>query len=176
MMLFLLFVSTTLTVLAQKPKIWKRFYDRCLRDEAVITTLPPQLEKDIHWSPKISKEQKDVIRYILWNMVYMEGGTMNMGENPSNQYRRDHPVDRVNWFDAQRLTEQLSKLSGLHFRLPFESEWEYAARGGNYSKNYIYADSNHPQEVAWFKEKYDTYVSKAIPFSYLKPLIHPNGR
>lgn len=192
MILFLLFVSTTLTVLAQKPKIWKRFYDRCLRDEAVITTLPPQLEKDIHWSPKISKEQKEVIRYILWNMVYVEGGTMNMGENndcpttvpsffinryevsqdewyeimgenPSNQYRRDHPVDRVNWFDAQRFTEQLCKLSGLQFRLPFEYEWEYAARGGNYSKNYIYAGSNHPQEVAWYKEKYEnTYVSKAI--------------
>lgn len=192
MILFMLLVSTTLSSLAQRPKIWKRFYDRCLRDEAVITTLPPQLEKYIHWSPKISKEQKDVIRYILWNMVYVEGGTMNMGENndcpttvpsffinryevsqdewyeimgenPSNQYRRDHPVDRVNWFDAQRFTEQLSKLSGLQFRLPFESEWEYAARGGNYSKNYIYAGSNHPQEVAWFKAKYDnTYVSQAI--------------
>lgn len=37
----------------------------------------------------ISKEQKDVILYILWNMVYVEGGTMIMGENPSNQYRRD---------------------------------------------------------------------------------------
>lgn len=60
-----------------------------------------------------------------------------MGVNPSNQYRRDHPVDQINWFNAQEFTEKLSQLSGLHFRLPYEAEWEYAARGGVKSKNYI---------------------------------------
>lgn len=53
-----------------------------------------------------------------------------MGENPSNQHRRNYPVDQVNWFNAQRFTKKLSQLSGLPFRLPFEAEWEYAARGG----------------------------------------------
>ena len=52
-----------------------------------------------------------------------------MGENPSNQHRRNYPVDQVNWFNAQRFTQKLSQLSGLPFRLPFEAEWEYAARG-----------------------------------------------
>lgn len=101
----------------------------------------------MHWSPTINKEQKEVIRYILWNMVYVEGGTANlgdnnnypvdvasffinryevsqdewyviMGENPSNQHRRNYPVDQVNWFNAQRFTQKLSQLSGLPFRLP----------------------------------------------------------
>ena len=124
----------------------------------------------MHWSPTINKEQKEVIRYILWNMVYVEGGTANlgdnnnypvdvasffinryevsqdewyviMGENPSNQHRRNYPVDQVNWFNAQRFTQKLSQLSGLPFRLPFEAEWEYAARGGLKTKNFIYAGS-----------------------------------
>ena len=33
------------------------------------------------------------------------------------------------------------------FRLPFESEWEHAAKGG---QNYEYAGSNNIDEVAWY--------------------------
>lgn len=88
-----------------------------------------------------------------------------MGENPSNQHRRNYPVDQVNWYDTQRFTRKLSQLSGLPFRLPFEAEWEYAARGGLNTQNYIYAGSDDPTQVAWFKEKYsneNTYVSNDI--------------
>ena len=36
------------------------------------------------------------------------------------------------------------------YRLLTESEWEFAARGGNNSKNYIYSGSNEINEVAWY--------------------------
>lgn len=42
--------------------------------------------------------------------------------------------------------------TGLGFRFPNEYEWEYAARGGKYSKGYKYAGSNNILDVAWMSQ------------------------
>lgn len=36
------------------------------------------------------------------------------------------------------------------YRLPTLTEWHFAARGGNYSKNFTYAGSNNIDDVAWY--------------------------
>lgn len=81
----------------------------------------------------------------LWQAV--------MGNNPSF-FAADlqNPVENVSWNDCQTFITKLNQITGKKFRLPSEAEWEYAARGGKKSKDYIYAGSNTINEVAWYKD------------------------
>mgnify|MGYP004683954661 CR=1 FL=1 len=61
----------------------------------------------------------------LWKAV--------MGSNPSLNQGDDLPVENVTWYDVQEFIAKLNAESGMHFRLPTEAEWEYAARAGGSS-------------------------------------------
>jgi len=48
----------------------------------------------------------------------------------------DQPVVGVTWFDAVAFADWLTKATGVAHRLPYEKEWEAAARGGLISEPY----------------------------------------
>jgi len=56
----------------------------------------------------------------------------------------NYPVINLTWYGG---TEFCKWIGG---RLPTEAEWEFAAKGGVKSQNYLYAGSNDITEVAWF--------------------------
>jgi formylglycine-generating enzyme required for sulfatase activity len=66
------------------------------------------------------------------------------GKNPSYFDGGNNPVECVTWNNAGNFCK---KVGG---RLPTEAEWEFAARGGNNSKGYIYSGSNTIENVAWY--------------------------
>ena len=81
----------------------------------------------------------------LWEAV--------MGDNPSYYTGSANlPVEQVSWYDCQRFISNLNKLTGKTFSLPTDAEWEYAARGGNKSKDYKYSGSDNVNDVAWYND------------------------
>ncbi len=73
-----------------------------------------------------------------------------MGSNLSEFKGDDFPVENVSWDDCQEFIRKLNAKTGKNFRLPTESEWEYAARGGNRSQGFKYSGSNDIGSVAWY--------------------------
>jgi formylglycine-generating enzyme required for sulfatase activity len=72
-----------------------------------------------------------------------------MGSNPSyfKECGDNCPVERVSWIEVQTFIQKLNEITGHHYRLPTEAEWEYACRAGQYTQ---YCGSDDVGEVAWF--------------------------
>ncbi len=82
------------------------------------------------------------------------------------EWKNNHPIVNITWYDAAAYCKWLSEETGDNYSLPTEAQWEYAARGGNKSKEYEFAGSNNINEIAWFDET--TYERGTRPVGTLK--------
>lgn len=84
--------------------------------------------------------------------------------NPSKFKGDNLPVENVSWQNCQEFITILNEQTGSAFRLPSEAEWEFASKGGNFSRGYELSGSNNYIDVAWLKEEgQPRYLSTTKP-------------
>lgn len=62
------------------------------------------------------------------------------------------PIDSVSYKQVKKFCQSLFEITGIDFRLPTESEWEYGAKGGSQPEGFMFAGSDNPDEVAWYSK------------------------
>ena len=99
----------------------------------------------------------------VWSGSNWENQPGKSWRDPGFSQTGTHPVVCVSWNDARAYTSWLSRLTGKHYRLPTESEWEYMARGGTRTSRFWGDD---PALACEFANVHDATTQSAHKFAW----------
>ena len=152
-----------------------RFRMGCLSDDASCEAT----EKPIHFVEilepfAISKHE---VTLAQWDKCVLAGGCNGIYLIDYGWGRTRRPVIVVSWEEAQLYVAWLTRESGAVYRLPSESEWEYAARSRTETKWSFGADksrlcryANHRDSSTDYKRSNETcsdgYGSQTAPIGH----------
>lgn len=121
----------------------------------------PEMEEHYYDEEPVHEVTISKDYYIGETQVTQELWQAVMGNNPSYFKGNNNPVENISCFDCWKFIWKLNELTGKHFRLPTEAEWEYAARGGNKSLHTQYSGSDDIDSVAWYDGKTHLVAKKS---------------
>jgi len=157
---------------ASQPKITKKNLtnDKRLAENNPVNSLPEEMKKklldDLLWieggefkmgsnrpeaAPRETPEHTVKLDdfYIAKTEVTQVLFEQLMGWNYSYNACPTCAMNNISWFNMQLFIEKLNQATGKNFRFPTEAEWEYAAKGGQKSRDYTFSGSNNIDDVAW---------------------------
>ncbi len=107
------------------------------------------------------------VTFDQWDACHNDGGCSHRPKD-RGWGRGKRPVIYVSWDDAQEYVSWLSRKTGKAYRLPSESEWEYATRAGttgpfSFSGKISSAKANYHGNYTFDGSSKDEYREKTLP-------------
>lgn len=122
------------------------------RVRLVMKPIPP-LASEINKDSRSARPGRAGARRVFWMSkfeVTQDEWECVMRSNPSAYRGEDYPVTNVSWDDCQEFIRRLNaRTAGWVFRMPTESEWEYACHAG--TTTFYYTGDSHEgvEKAAW---------------------------
>ena len=129
----------------------------------------PKAEKD-RWDHETQHKVKlSKGFYMGVHTVTQEQWQAVMGNNPSHfKGEKNLPVEKVSWDDCQEFVKKLRNKDKKQYRLPTESEWEYACRAGtttpfHFGETISTDQANYNGDLTYGDGKKGVYRKKTTP-------------
>lgn len=103
---------------------------------------------------------QELWRAVMGTSTYNNTSWFVSSNGYTTNYKR--PAESMTYSEAKSFITKLNQKTGKTFRLPTESEWEYAARGGKWSKGYLYIGGDNVDEVAWHAGNKGEDITKTV--------------